>query len=177
MENLQHTISSIWNVFVTSNLFNFVIFIACFAWIFRKIDIKGIITGTQQKILRIIENAKKEKEEANQQLKDAENAVANLGTELQTILQEAEKSAQVIGDKVMEEAKKQLETIESNATKVIEAEEKIVASKLSKNTSLASIQVAKSHIENVLEQTPSLHEKYINESIDELDNKLDRLIF
>lgn len=177
MENLQHTISHIWNVFVTSNLFNFTIFIACFAWIFKKFDFKGMLGAAQHKVAHLIDTAKKEKEMATLELQRAENAVANIDSELETILVEAEKSAKVIGDKIMDDAKKQLENIETNASKIIEAEEKILASKLTKSTSLASVQIAKSHIENVLEQTPSLHEKYIDENIDELDKKLDRLIF
>lgn len=168
MINLS-TISSIWNTIVTSNTFNFIIFVLILAWVFKKIDINKIITSLQKKIIKIIEDAKKEKEEALDSLSKAEKAVENLSEELKTIVNDAQKSAEVISSKILSEAQKQIESIEANATKVIEAEEKLLISKLTKNTSKASVDMAKSHIVKTLEDTPTLHEKYINESIDELD--------
>lgn len=163
------TISKIWNIIVESNTFNFIVFALIFVWILKKINIKEIINSLQQKIIKIIDEAKKEHEDAQNELLNAEKAVENLGVELKNIVDDAHKSAEVIGEKILNEAKKQIASIESNAKKVIEAEEKLLISKLTKSTSQASIETAKLHIKNVLEQTPTLHEKYINESIDELD--------
>ena len=163
------TISKIWNTILMSNTFNFVIFVLILAWIFKKINVEAIISSLQEKIIKIIEDAKREKAEALNMLANAEKAVENLGAELETIVGDAEKSAEVISKKILSEAEKQLESIELNAKRVIEAEEKMLISKLAKNTSNQSVELAKSHIENVLTQTPSLHEKYIDESIDELD--------
>ena len=163
------TISKIWNTIVMSNTFNFVIFVGILAWILKKINVGTIITSLQEKIVKIIEDAKREKAEALNRLANAEKAVENLAAELEIIVGDAEKSAEVISKKILSEAEKQLKSIELNATRVIEAEEKMLISKLAKSTSTQSIEAAKSHIEKVLEQTPSLHEKYINESIDELD--------
>ncbi len=168
MVDLQ-TISHIWHRIVMSNTFNFVIFVLILAWISKKIKIGDLIVSLQQKIIKIIEEAKKEKEEALARLSQAEKAVVNLGDELKIIVDDAQRSAEVIGEKLIDEAKKQIESIERNATRVIEAEEKLLVSTLSKNTSKASIEAAKSHIKQTLEQAPSLHEKYIDESIDELD--------
>lgn len=163
------SLSKIWNVIVMSNTFNFVIFVAILAWIFKKINVGAMITSLQEKIIKIIEDAKREKAEALNMLANAEKSVANLGEELETIVGDAEKSAEVISKKIMSEAEKQLLSIELNTTRVIEAEEKMLISKLTKSTSATSVEVAKAHIKKVLEQTPSLHEKYINESINELD--------
>lgn len=163
------TISNIWNTIVQSNTFNFVIFVSILVWIFKKINISSIIASLQEKIIKVLDEVKKEKEEAHKSLKDAEKAVENLPEELKTIISEAEKSAEVISEKIYTEAQKQLESIEQNAQKVILAEEKLLISNLAKNTSSSSVAAAKTHIQQTLEQTPTLHEKYINESIDELD--------
>lgn len=162
-------LSHIWNVLVSSNTFNFLIFLAAFAWIFKKIDIKSIFNSLQSEIIKVLDAAKKQREEAQNELLQAEKSVENLGEELKTIVEDATKSAEVIGEKILSEAQKQVESIERNATKVIEAEEKLLISKLSKSTSKASVEVAKSHIKNVLVETPTLHDKYINECINELD--------
>lgn len=162
-------ISRIWNIIVESNTFNFIIFLSLFALLFKKINLKGIINSLPEKTVKILDDVEKEKEIALNLLKSAESEIANLDNELKEIVVDAEKSAEVIGHKIMSEAQKQLENIESNAIKVIEAEEKLLVSQLSKKVSQESIKTAKSHIQQTLVQTPSLHEKFINESIDELD--------
>lgn len=168
MVNLE-TISNIWKTVVESNLFNFIIFVAILTWIFKKINVADMISSLQKKIIKILDDVKKNHDEAKNELENASKAVKNLDSELKTIVEEASKSASVIGDKILDEAKKQIENIESNAEKIISAEEKMLISKLTKNTSKASVKIAKDNIVQVLEQTPTLHEKYINESIDELD--------
>lgn len=162
-------ISKIWNIIVQSNTFNFVVFVLILVWVAKKIDIHSIITSLQEKIIKIINDVKREHEEATNKLRQAEKAVENLGEELKTIVEDAAKSAEVISQKILTEAEKQVENIKANAKKVIDAEEKLLISKLTKNTSLASVGAAKEHVQNVLTENPLLHEKYINESIDELD--------
>lgn len=163
------TISRIWGTIVESNTFNFIIFVAIIVLVLKKAKIGDAISALQQKIVKIIEDAKRNRDDAHSELLQAEKAVENLGTELKEIVSDAENSAKVLGEKILNEAKKQVEDIENNAKKVIEAEEKLLVSNLSKQTSKQSIEAAKSHITNVLTETPTLHEKYINESIDELD--------
>jgi F0F1-type ATP synthase membrane subunit b/b' len=162
-------ISKIWNTIVESNTFNFILFIALFALIFKKINLKGAIHSLQAKIIKVLDDVKKETEEAHNLLVNAEKAVENLDEELNLIVEDAKKSAKVISEKTLAEAKNQIESIENNAKKVIDAEEKLLLSNLTKSTSKASVETAKAHVQNVLEQTPTLHEKYINESINELD--------
>ena len=163
------TILKIWNIIVESNTLNFIIFVLLLGLIMKKVNIAGAISSLQQKIVKIIDDAKQEKSDALNALNQAEKAVENLGTELKEIVDDAQKSANVLGEKILNEAKKQVEDIENNAKKVIEAEEKLLISKLAKQTSQQSVEAAKSHITNVLSETPTLHEQYINESIDELD--------
>lgn len=163
------TISKIWSIIVESNTLNFIIFVMLLGLILKKVNIAGAISALQQKIVKIIDEAKKERDDAHHELIQAEKAVENLGEELKVITEEAQKSAKVLGEKILNEAKKQVEDIEQNAKKVIDAEEKLLISNLTKSTSQLSVETAKSHITGVLEQTPTLHEKYINESIDELD--------
>lgn len=163
------TFSHIWNLIVESNTFNFIIFVVCFALIFKKINLAGMIGSLQEKIVKVLNEVEKDKNEALEKLASAEKEVENLGSELETILNEAKNSAEVIGKKILSEAEKQLQNIEQNAKKVIDAEEKMIISSLTKDTSKASVAAAKNHIQNVLTQTPTLHEKYIDECIEELD--------
>lgn len=163
------SIANIWNIIVMSNTFNFVVFVLILAFVAKKANIGGAISALQAKIIKLIDDAKKEHAEATNKLKNAEKEVENLPKELEEIVSDAKKSAAVISEKILAEAEKQIESIEQNAKKVIDAEEKMLIAKLAKSTSQASVEAAKNHIQNVLVETPTLHEKYINESIDELD--------
>ncbi len=163
------TILNIWDTIVRSNTFNFVIFVAILAWVFKKIDVNSTITLLQEKIIKAINDAKKERDDAHSKLLNAEKAVENLGSELGKIVTEAEKSAESINKKILEEAQKQISGLEANAEKIIAAEEKLVVSNLAKSTSKESLVNAETKIKDALAQTPTLHEKYINQSIDELD--------
>lgn len=166
--NLE-TLANIWNTIVYSNTFNFIVFVAIIIFVAKKANIGAAVEALQVKIIKIIDDAKKEHAQAKEKLLNAEKAVENLPKELEGLMQDATKSAEVISQKILVEAQKQIENIEANATKVIEAEEKLLISQLTKNTSKASVELAKTHIKSTLDETPTLHEKYINESIDELD--------
>ena len=74
-----------------------------------------------------------------------------------------------MSEKIAEDTQKQVESIKQNAEKVIEAEEKVIYTSLMKKTSLASLKTAESYIKNTLKDNEVLHDKYINESIDNLD--------
>src|SRR5574344_1546619 len=165
----METFSHIWNIFVQGNLFNFVLFLAFFAWVFKKIKFGEIIQNMQKNVENTVNDVKTDKDNSVKTLKDANTAIKNLDKEISEIVEDAKKSAKSISEKIKDEAEKQVLSIEQNSKKIIEAEEKKVVSILTKRTSSASVEVAKSQIEQALIQTPSLHEKYINESINELD--------
>lgn len=165
----METFSHIWNIFVQANLFNFVLFVAFFVWVFKKIKFGEIIKNLQKSVEDTVNSAKNEKDESVNLLKSANKSIENIENELSIIIDDAKKSAGIISKKIKDEAEKQVLSIEQNSKKIVDAEEKKVVSLLTKKTSKASIAVAKDQIKQALAQNPSLHEKYINESIDELD--------
>lgn len=168
MANLSE-IAHIWQVVVESNTFNFLVFVLLFSLIFKKINVKGVIESIQQKIVEAVEAARAARESAHEELKTVNKSVENLENEIKIIIEDAEKSAALIGEKILEDAKKQVNSIEQNTLKVINAEGRMIISKLTHSASKASVEVAKTHMKNILEQNPALHVKYINESIDSLD--------
>ena len=165
MENIAH----LWNLIIHSNTFNFVIFILVLAYICKKIDVSSIIAKLQEKIKQMIEDSDKAKDNAHKNLSEAEEKVKNVKEEVDTILQDANTTASRLSEKISDDTQKQVENIKKNTEKVIEAEEKVIYTSLMKKASVASIQTAEKHIKEVLANNESLHDKYINESIDELD--------
>lgn len=165
MEQLLH----IWNKIILSNTFNFIIFVAIIVFILKKINVAGLISNLQEKISQVIENAKIALGQAILDLQKAEDEVKNVPEDVKKIISNAEATAEALSGKILEDAKKQVENIEKNAQKIIEAEEKKLSAEIMRKTSKASVLTASEHIKTALINNPSLHEKYINESIEALD--------
>ena len=159
----------IWNYAVEENLINFLIFLAIILWVFKKADITRMLSGVQDKIAKLINDAKKAKADAQENLELAQQAVENLPAEIDQIEKDAQTSAERISKKVLDEANMQVESIKNNADKVIAAEEKLITAQLTKSISKLSAQNARSKVKQELSNNAALHEKYINQSIDELD--------
>lgn len=158
-----------WNLIVQSNTFNFAILIIIIAVVFAKIDLPGIIEKIKNDVARAIENAKQEKENAEKDLKTAQKTAANTDNEVAEQLKTAENNAQNLSQGIMKNTELQIENIKSNILKVINAEEKSLSAKLTQDTVNNSIELAKQNIINKLNENPDLHNKFIDDSINEID--------
>lgn len=158
-----------WNLIVQSNTFNFAILVIIIAVVFAKIDLPGIIEKIKNDVARAIENAKQEKENAEKDLKTAQKTAANTDNEVAQQLKTAENNAQNLSQGIMKNTELQIENIKSNILKVINAEEKSLSAKLTQDTVNNSIELAKQNIINKLNENPGLHNKFIDDSINEID--------
>lgn len=158
-----------WNLIVQSNTFNFAILVIIIAVVFAKIDLPGIIEKIKNDVARAIENAKQEKENAEKDLKTAQKTAANTDNEVAEQLKTAENNAQNLSQGIMKNTELQIENIKSNILKVINAEEKSLSAKLTQDTVNNSIELAKQNIINKLNENPDLHNKFIDDSINEID--------
>ena len=157
-----------WNLIVESNTFNFAILVIILAVVFVKIDLPGIIEKIKNDVAKAIENAKKEKENAEIELKSAQKTAANTDNEVAQQLKTAEDNAQNLAQGIMKNTETQMENIKSNILRVITAEEKNLSSKLTQEAVDNSIELAKQNIINKLNENKSLHEKFIDDSINEI---------
>lgn len=158
-----------WNLIVQSNTFNFAILVIIIAVVFAKIDLPGIIEKIKNDVARAIENAKQEKENAEKDLKTAQKTAANTDNEVAEQLKTAENNAQNLSQGIMKNTELQIKNIKSNILKVINAEEKSLSAKLTQDTVNNSIELAKQNIINKLNENPDLHNKFIDDSINEID--------
>ena len=165
---MEH-ISSIWNYFVESNTFNFVIFAIIIAYIFKKINIKDAIANLQKSIVDSITKSKEEKATAESGLSKAKKALKAIPEELEKILSDAQKNADVISKNILEDGKLQVSKINQNTKKLIEADQRAVMSELIKATSQEAIKLAENKLSEALNKDRALHDKFIESSINELD--------
>lgn len=165
MDNLLH----IWDTIVKSNTFNFIVMLLLLGWIVKKINLTNTLNKFKSDIIKSIENSKQEKENGISALKDAEKSVENIEAEIAERLEIANKQAENIEKDILNLADNKIKQIENSIFKVIENEEKRISTKLIYNTTQDAVKLAKEKISKLLEENPILHEKFINESLEELD--------
>ncbi len=158
-----------WNLIVESNTFNFIVLILIFAILFKKINISSVIEKIRDEIVNTIENAKKEQENAKNKLLNAEKAIENIDDEIKQKLNEASKRAEDMSKQILDNTDLRLKLIEKNIERVVNAEEKTLSAKMTEKTLKTSVELAKKQIINMLESNPDMHNKYIDESIENLD--------
>lgn len=158
-----------WNVIVQSNTFNFLIFIGLFALLFKKINFGAMMDSLQAKVMVLIEDAKRAKDDSISELKKTQEVSSKVPMEVKNILDNAEVTADRLGKRILEDAEKQVNSIYKNTDGVVESEGQKIISTLSKKTALASLELAKAHIVKTLQEKPQYHAKFIEDSINELD--------
>lgn len=158
-----------WNLIVESNTFNFVVLILIFAIIFKKIKLSDTIEKIRLDIVNTIDNAKKEQSDAKNKLAGAQKAIEHIDEDIKDRLNEASKRAEGISKQIFENTDAQVKLIEKNIERVITAEEKTLSAQMSSKTLQTSVALAQEQIKHMLENNPELHNRYIDESIDNID--------
>ena len=159
----------IWTIIVKSNAFNFLILLGFIIILAKVFKVGNLIDSACNKVKENVQNSDIAKENSEQKLKEANETVKNIANEVKEIFYNAQKNAELIGEKILKDADIRRENIYDNAQKTIEKEGKKIAMTLTQKTALASFEVAKNHIINTLKQKPDYHNDFIKQSIDELN--------
>ena len=162
-------LSSLWNLIVESNAFNFIVLVAIIAVVMSKLKVSEMIAGLKESIIAKIEASKNAKSEAELSLSDAIDKVKNIDNEVDERLSLAKMQAKNVADSIQEAAKRRVRQISDNVDKVIDAESKTLYTKLSDDTVNASVDMATNYITRRLKENPNLHNRYIDEGINELE--------
>ena len=165
----MNELANFWNIIVKSNTFNFAVLLLIFAILFKKLNVSALVEKIKQDIINTINNAKAERENAKNKLYDAQKSIEHIEEEIKQRLDEASLRGEGIAKQIAANADEQVKLIEKNISRVINAEEKTLSAKITEKTLKASIELAKQRIKNTLVNNPELHNKFIDESIDNID--------
>ena len=150
-------------------LANFIVFsLIIYAVMRQAVHPKAMLEQIQTKIETEIKDSEVAKEESETKLNAIQKSAKNVKKEINNILKKSEENAQLIGEKILKEAEDTAQNIRENTEKTIENDVVLVKNDLIKRVSLASIEIAKTHIINELNNNQELHDKFINESIEAL---------
>ena len=165
MENLNIFIDYI----ARTNLFNFVIFLSIIIFLVKKINISAKLENAQVVIKDTINESETAKVQSEQRLNSIEESMAHIEEEIDAILEKSSKNAELVGEKILQDGQKTALVIQENTNKALENSKTILKNELLKKASLASIEVAKTHLINELSWNQGLHDKLIDESIEALE--------
>lgn len=157
-----------WNAILESNTFNFAILLLIFSILYKKLNVSSLVENLKSEVVKRIEDAKQERLQASQKLKDAQKSVENLDNEIKSQLSDATQKAENLSKQIISSAEEKVQQIKTNIQKVIEGEEKTLSARLNEKVLKSAIELAKERIKNELDANPQLHEKFITESIGEI---------
>lgn len=159
---------SFWQTIVETNTFNFAILLLIFAVLYKKLNVSSIVESIKSNIVKKIDDALSTKKSADEKLKNAEISVSNLDIQIKEIAENANLQAKGMTESISENADKQINSINDNVVRTILSEEKIIGQRITQDTLKSSVELAKQHIQKVLKDNPSLHDKFIEESLEEI---------
>ncbi len=158
--------TNFWDIIVETNTFNFAILAIIIAVVLTKINIPELTEKIRKEIAKQIENARLEKQNAQDELKSAKRITKNTDTEVNEKLQGAKNNAKLLSDEIKKNTEEQIQNINANIERVISSEEKKMSAKLKSDTMKNAIELARQDITSKLDT--KLHEKLIEQSIKEL---------
>ena len=158
-----------WNLILESNTFNFIVLLVLIVIVMQKLHIKEAVEKLKNDIVYEIESSKLAKENAHKHLAEAKSKIEHIEDEISEKLALASKQAGNAAASIAENIERKVRQIENNTIKVIEAEEKTLVTNLTADISRRAVKLASNYIKLMFEKAPQLHNKYIEESINELD--------
>lgn len=148
-------------------LSNFLLFALIIGLVMKNVvHPKAMLEQEQAVIEAEIKDSENAKVESEERLSTIEESILHIEEEVNAIIKKSEENAQLVGEKIIQDAEKTALVVRDNANKVIENNQNLLRNDLIRRASLASIEVAKNHIINELNNNTELHDKLINESIE-----------
>ena len=152
-----------------SAFFNFIIFASIIIYLYQKIKVTDKIDKAKEGVVTSIEDSKTAKAESEDALKKIEESLSHIEEEIDGIIKKSEENAKLVGGKILEDAEKTISGIKENTEKTVENKKTGLRNDLIRRASLASIEVAKNHIVNELNNNYDLHQRLIDESIEAIE--------
>lgn len=153
-----------------SVLSNFIMFVIIISWVVkRQVHPVKMLEDAQKIVVDSIMESESVKVKSEERLSSIEESMASIEDEIDSILEKSKENATLVGEKVLQDGRKTALIIQENVDKTLVNNRTALKNELLKRASLASVEVAKNHILNELNNNSDLHDKLIDESIDVIE--------
>ena len=154
--------NSIIHTLIQTNTINFIVVLAVLIFILSKLNVGTKINKIKEEIKEYVENSVAEKTIAEKE------QIKQLPTETKLIETSAENNIKGLEQKIKKEIEDKKNDIKTSADRILNLEIKQFKSKLTSILSEKSVILAKDNAIEQLKNNSELHNKYINEAIEEI---------
>lgn len=161
--------SDIIHLLIHSNTLNFIIVLSIIVVLVVKLNLKAKIEVLRDEIKNYVDFSVNEKKVAEQNLSLINEKIQKLPEQIQNIEESTEKSVKSIGEKIKVDIEEQKQDLANTAERIFNLEMKKFKQKLTSVLSEKSVEIAKENAVNQLRENTELHNKYIDNAIEELD--------
>lgn len=158
-----------WSNILHSNVINFAIMIALFAFIISKLKVAQKIEDFRTSVKKSVDDSDLIKDMAKKEFEKVADSLAHVDDELSSIVKRANETAKSFETKTREDLSKTVDTIKLSVKKQIQSEENQVKTALMNNISESSIEAAQKQIKSALVTDKTLHRKYIADFINSIE--------
>ena len=150
-------------------MINFLIVLGIIIVLVVKLNLNGKIEVLRDEIKTYVDASVQEKEVAEQKLSSIKQKIEELPSQIKDIEIKTENSVKSIGEKIKADILEQKQDISNNAERIFNLEMKKFKQKLTSALSEKSIEIARENAVKQLNENNELHNKYIDNAIEELD--------
>lgn len=158
----------VFDTILFSNIINVLFVIVFFIWLFRKFNLLSFIAKKRDEIMETLKNLEEERRIKQNNLEQTKIKVQNVNQEITKILDEGGHVAESVSERIIKEAEEEAADMQKKAHALIETERKVASNQVVQEVSTAAFVIAEKHIREAVDDR--LHDKYINEFIENLDN-------
>lgn len=160
---------SIFKYILQSNVINFILMLIVLAWCVKKLDLDKSFDESISAVENGIKKSDSEKNNAKKKLDNAKTLMDKLPEDIAQLKKSAEEKGEIFKSEIEDIAQKSILSFEKNINRTLEVEEKKISNVLTDKTITASIELSGIQIQRLLKEKPELHNKFIMDSLDELD--------
>ncbi len=161
--------TDLFEIITKSNIINFIIVLALLIWLFSKINLKAKTAELSLQIKNYVRESETEKESSLEKLKEIETEIVNLPKNIKDIELSTEKNLHGINKRITKEIEEKKSDLQNNEKRILGLERKKFKEKLTTILTETSIDLARKNAIEQLENNRELHDKYIYEAINEID--------
>lgn len=162
-------VNTIIDYIARTNLFNFIIFSGIIIFLVCRLNVKSKMEAAVCDVENSIKESENAKIDSESQLSSIEESMNHLSEEVDNILKQSNENAILVGKRIESDTQHSIELIKESTQKTIENNLNTLKNDIIRRASLASVEVAKSHIIEELKRNPDLHDRLINESIEAIE--------
>ena len=165
----MQNIVEIFKYILESNIINFLIIVWLLCVLCKKFELSSILNKSVDAVEDYIEKSKSEKQNSVQKVKDSQDLMDKLPSQVEEIEKFTKQKTDVFKKQLEENTLKTIQKVENNIEKIKKIDEKKTSNAIMERSFYMSIDKAQSDIINMLKSNPDLHNKFIDESLNELE--------